>query len=651
MPRRLKNQGKYWVERAIVRGAHFRLLFIAAVIVLVSLLGGTIVLSLSEGFAGPGEAVWWAFLRLTDPGYLGDDEGLVLRSVSTVLTILGYVLFLGALIAIMTQWLNSKLETLESGITPISQNDHILILGWTNRTPTVAAELLLSQGRVRRFLARHGVRRLRLAVLAERVSATLVQDMRDRLGVLWDERAIIFRSGTPLRTEHLQRVDFMNAAAIVIPGADFGVGGSSAVDSRAIKILLSIANHPSARKEGAELPLVVTEIFDARKISVALGAYPGKIEILASDAMIARLIAQNVRHSRLSRVYGELLTHGIENELYVRECGSLAGARLQDLVDVFPNAVLLGVVRRHGRSYRPLLNPPPGFIVESDDRFVLLARSYEDSGPAAEAEPRSLDRGYPQLVSPVMSRQRRILILGWNHKMPALLQEFDGYDGESFAVDVLSMVPLADRMARLERHDVRLDRVKVTHLLGDSNVPSDLERTAPTEYDNIVLLGGDWLDTGEEADARTIVGYLLLRELLPPEGGPEVLLELMDPGSVSLFRQRRGEVIISPVILGHILAQVALRRELRAVFDELFGPGGAEIFFQPARDYAESGRSTSFRDLRAAATLRGETALGVRIAPCSNLPGGVFLNPASNQEWELQPEDELVVLATYADGA
>jgi ion channel POLLUX/CASTOR len=647
MPRRLKNQGKYWIERAIVRGAHFRLLFIAAVIGLVSLLAGSIVLVLSGAFAGPGEAIWWAFLRLTDPGYLGDDEGVVLRSVSTVLTVMGYVLFLGALIAIMTQWLNSKLETLESGITPIALNDHILILGWTNRTPTVAAELLLSQGRVRRFLARHGVKRLRLVVLAERVSASLVQDMRDRLGALWDQRAVIFRSGTPLRTEHLQRVDFMNAAAIVIPGADFGAGGSSAVDSRAIKILLSIANHPSARKEGAELPLVVTEIFDARKISVALGAYPGRIEIVASDAMIARLIAQNVRHSGLSRVYGEILTHGIENELYIRECGSLAGQRVQDLVDVFPDAVLLGVVRRDGRSYQPLLNPPPGFVVESDDRFVLLARSYEDSGPEPGAEPRQLDRGHPRPVNPVMSRERRILILGWNHKVPALLQEFDGYHGESFAVDVLSMVPLEDRIARLERHDVRLERVKLTHLLGDSNVPSDLARTSPSEYDNIVLLGGDWLDSGEEADARTIVGYLLLRELLPVRSGPEVLLELMDPGSVSLFRQRRGEVIISPVILGHILAQVALRRELRAVFDELFGPGGAEIFFQPVLDYAEPGRRTDFRVLRAAATLRGETALGVRIASRTDLPGGLFLNPAPDHSWELQSEDELVVLASY----
>ena len=91
-------------------------------------------------------AIWWAFLRLTDPGYLGDDEGLARRIISTVLTVLGYVLFMGSLIAILTQWLNQKIRNFESGLTPIVRRNHILILGWTNRTPAIVAELMRSEG-------------------------------------------------------------------------------------------------------------------------------------------------------------------------------------------------------------------------------------------------------------------------------------------------------------------------------------------------------------------------------------------------------------------------------------------------------------------------------------------------------------------------
>ena len=43
-------------------------------------------------------------------------------------------------------------------ITPIAENGHILLLGWTDRTPTIVRELVVSEGRVGRFLRREGGR-------------------------------------------------------------------------------------------------------------------------------------------------------------------------------------------------------------------------------------------------------------------------------------------------------------------------------------------------------------------------------------------------------------------------------------------------------------------------------------------------------------
>ena len=44
---------------------------------------GVLVRLLDPQFEALSSAVWWAFLRLSDPGYLGDDEGLASRAVST----------------------------------------------------------------------------------------------------------------------------------------------------------------------------------------------------------------------------------------------------------------------------------------------------------------------------------------------------------------------------------------------------------------------------------------------------------------------------------------------------------------------------------------------------------------------------------------
>ena len=113
------NQLKFELERIILRGARYQLLIIALLICLVSLGAGFLAFSFSTAFEAYGESAWWAFLRLSDPGYLGDDKGLLLQTISTIVTVLGYVLFMGALIAIMTQWLQGTMRKLESGLTPI----------------------------------------------------------------------------------------------------------------------------------------------------------------------------------------------------------------------------------------------------------------------------------------------------------------------------------------------------------------------------------------------------------------------------------------------------------------------------------------------------------------------------------------------------
>ncbi|MGH7482384.1 MAG: CASTOR/POLLUX-related putative ion channel [Longimicrobiales bacterium] len=664
MPNRILRQATFEIERLLLRGVEQRLLLIALVMLVLSVVGGVTVWL--AGGAVPGargieDFVWWAFLRLSDPGYLGDDEGALVRVVSTVLTVFGYVIFVGALVAIMTQSLNATLRTLELGLTPIVQNDHIVVLGWTNRAAAIVRELLLSEGRVRRFLSLRGgsKRELRIVILVEELTPQLRAELRDRLGELWNEARIIFRSGSPLRLEHLRRVDFAHAAALVIPAADFDSGGWRASDTRAVKTLLSITNHPDVDAENGPPP-AVAEILDARNLDVARSAYGGQIELLASDAMISRLIAQNVRHEGLSAVITELLTHRVGSEIYIREAQVDVGQRLQDLQPRYRQATLLGVVRPTGDTFRPHLNPPAGFRVEAGDRLVLLAGSYESTVPAADVQPVALERSRASDPGPVERTARRVLILGWSHRVPPLIAELGSYGAERFDMAVLSAVPVVERAAGLARYRV-LDPVR--QIEGDYTVAGELERLEPAAYDDIVLVASDWLESGEQSDARTILGYLRLQALLKSAvQQPHVIVELMDPTNESLFRDRPGEVLISPMILSHVVAQITLRRELSVVFDELFGSAGAEIDFRPVRRYIEAGADTggmdeaaagvSFETLRTAVARRGHTALGVRRhAPGDRGRPRVALNPAPETHWQFGAGDEVVVLATPESGS
>lgn len=636
MIKRAKNRFTFLVERMLLRGAHYRLLFIAALLGIIALIGGALVMEFAGGFSGPGEAVWWAFLRLTDPGYLGDDEGLVRRTVSTAVTVSGYVLFMGALIAIMSQWLSQTMRRLESGLTPITQSDHVLVLGWTNRTAPIIEELLSSsEERLHRFLRRYGARRLNIAVLAEEVNAERVQELRDHLGPLWDSQHIVFRTGTPLDIDHLRRVDFANAAAVILPGSFYD--GAMTADARTIKTLLSISRH-AAHKGKDRGPLIVAEIFDPRKVMVGVRAYAGPVEIISSDLFISRLIVQTLRHPGLSKVFNELLSGDRTNEVYVRSGDALAGQRMCGLGPAFPEAVLLGAMRPEaGGGFEPLLNPPADTQVQKGDRLVFIARDFADTTALQTFTPH-----YQEAVveAPWQERkgERRLLVLGWSHRAPALISEFDRYAGEQFSIDIFAYVDVEERQLLLDRHEVHPQSVRVHHYEGDFTAPNELARLRPHTYDGIVLLGSDWLESEGESDARTTLGHLLLQELIGDDG-PPLVIELMQSENAALFDDSTSEILVSPRIISHMLAQVALRRELRAVFDELFGPGGAEICFCKAADCGLQG-SVRFEQVQAAAQARGQTALGLRLGHST------YLNPDKRQRWDLGENGEIIMLAT-----
>ena len=656
---RLKNSLLFRLEQTMVRGPAARLAFMLVLVVLVAIVAGLLARALAPGFESAADAIWWAFLRLTDPGYLGDDQGVSKATISTAVTLLGYVLFTGALIAILVQWLAETMDRLEQGLTPVALDAHFVVLGWTSRTLTILQEILVSQGRVERFLQRRGARRLRVALLAERADASLGQQIKLELGAAWNDRQIILRSGTPLSLDALERVDFAHAGAILIPAADTTASSTLDADTRTVKALMTMG---AALEEAPpeEPPLVVVELQDTRHASSLRALYPGPVEIIAGDEVISRLLAQNIRQPGLSHVYAEFASDVSGSQIYVREGTQLAGVSVLNLSRAFPEGVLLGVVRPQGDSFQALLNPPGDLRLEANDRIAVLAPSYADAAP-----PESVGTALELQERPAPERQapgrRRVLVLGWNHRVPALLEEFSSYAEEVFAIDIVSQMSAAKREKHIKAEALSTEHLEIRQLEFDYTVPAYLESVDPASYDNLVLLPSERLKSEAESDARTILGYLLLREMMEgAEKAPPVLVELHDPDNASLFQNRRGEVIVSPFIISRMMARVALRRELRAVFDELFTSGGSEIVFGRIMDYdlAENRNESevpdagervySFADLQRAADTRGEIAIGIRRTGQEDKPGGgVQLNPESDERLRLNEDDEIIVLTTY----
>lgn len=630
----------YLLERMLLRGARYRLAVIALLIAVVSLCGGLAVLPLgAEDLPTFFDSVWWAFLRMTDPGYLGDDHGAWRRFVSTGLTLCGYVLFMGALIAVMTQALDATLSRLERGETPIAVTDHLLVVGWTDRSAAIIREFLLSQRLTARFLARRGRTALQVVLMVDELSPDMQAEIIDRFGELWDDEVVILRAGSMLRLEHLERVAFADAAAIVLPGAD-SADNPTGSDIAVIKTLLSIASHPHIAAKDSP-PRVVAEVFDSRKVPLARVAYEGgDLDVVPSDLHISRLVVQNLRNPGLSHVYGQLLTHHEGAEVYVRVQHAMAGLRIDEAAGRYDRAVLLGIVRLEGTGLVPVLSPPGDHVIAETDRLVFMADTFADTEPLEDGAPRPIDA---VVVLQDEVRTRRVLVLGYSDKLAPMIREMGFHASETWDVTVVSLVPPEQRIAELPGDGC--ERVRVVHLPGDFTVPATVVALAPQDFDNVVLLGSDWLHSEEEADARTLVGYLTLKIALEgTPAPPHILVELTDPGNASLFDNDSGEVVVSPLIVSNLLAHVTLRAEVLPVFDLLFSAGGPSLLFRDAHDYGISGM-TRFSDLASVVRTRGHIAVGVRErAPESG--AGLVLAPNREDLFDGDAVD-LVVMAPF----
>lgn len=645
-----RNRVWFIVERLLLSGTLARLAVGAALIGAVAVTGGlagfVVAAGTGQAFSHPGEAIWWAFLRLSDPGYLGDDVGTGLRVVSTLVTVAGYVLFLGVLVAILTQGLNEAIRRLEMGLTPISARHHIIILGWSKRLPGLVRNMLESEQRLVRFLQRMGARKLKLVLLWEEVSPALTADLMGEVGVSRNTGRIILRSGSPLRLDHLNRVDYLRAGAIVLPAENHrSADGSSRSDNSALKTILSISNSLTLAGATEAPPLLVAELFDARKIPIALHSYRGPIEVVAGDEVVSRMLAQMVRHPRIGDVYRELLTHGLGNEIFVRGCEpGVAGREFWRLAEALPGALLIGVARLENGRVRPLLNPPSDLRLAADDRLIYIAARWEAGEPPAEPPEPVWEKPATRLDA-LARDDLRILVLGWSRRLPAFLQELESYTNQRFEVTLASRMALDERERQLLAHGVRPERVRIRHVETDCTVPDRLAALEPAAHDVVLCLASDLAETDEAADARTLVEHAILQELwapLPEERRPRLVLELLDELNVALIDPARCEHLLSPQVLSHMLGQVALRRELNSVFEQLFNSGATEITFRNVLRYGVAvGERIGFARLQSLARRHHEIALGYLPAGGE---GGPSINPGPAAEWTVADGDRLVVL-------
>jgi Trk K+ transport system NAD-binding subunit len=404
--------------------------------------------------------------------------------------------------------------------------------------------------------------------------------------------------------------------------------------------VLAITNNP-ARKSAPYH--IVAEIREPRNLEAAALVGGKEAIYVQGEDLIARVTAQTCRQSGLSVVYTELLDFD-GAEIYFKHEPGLAGRTYREVISAYEDSTVMGIMTANGEA---LINPPMDTTFNSGDQVIAISEDDDTLVLSATS-----GGGLPD-VTALSHRQRlpaapeRILVLGWNEKGSAIIEELDNYVAQgSETIVICRQEGVRDLLVDVAK---RMKRQKVRFADGDITHSATLAAVKAATFEHVILLSYNELPI-QEADAKTLITLLHLRNLADAAGVRlSIVSEMMDLRNRALAQiARADDFIVSDKLVSLMMSQLSENKDLEKVFKVLFTAEGSEIYIRPMTDYIKLGRTADFYTVLEAAAQRGETAIGYRLmkhAEDKNHGYGVNVNPRKSEKHLFAENDQIVVLA------
>ena len=633
----LRQRLRYRFDNLMARGTGAQILLLAAAtLVLIAVTAVAIMLfgvvPADEGGHADsfGRLIWKSLMHALDAGAVGGDAGGWTFLFIMLGVTIGGLFVLSALIGILNNGFGNLIESLRRGKSEVIESGHTVILGWSPKIDTLLSELATAAANQTNAC---------VVILADRDKVAMDEHLA---GVLDGKRLrAVTRSGSPTSMSDLALVSLRTSKAVIVVAPETHPDGAAMAPHEADTVVLKVLLAVTKVAGDANLHLVA-ELCDEKTEAVARMVVGDRAALIVSPPLISRLLVQTGRQSGLSVVYTELLDFG-GVEMYVKPEPALAGKTFRDAVFAYDTSSLMGVVAADGE----LLLPPPLerrfaagdqviAISEDDDTVVLNGRADGLDETAIVAAPRQSVR-----------QRERTLVLGASPRLALVLAELDAYvssGSETLVVgDPAVLAELGD-VSTLTRNGT------VAVQPGDPTDRALLDRLDVGSYDAVLVLSETVGRSQDMADARTMVTLLHLRDISQRTGKvvpitSEILeIENRDLATIA----EADDFIVSNTLVSLLVSQVAENRHLSRVFQDLFSPGGHEIYLKPCTDYVKPGVELTYKAVVEAALRRGEIAIGLRRAAEARDPGaafGVVVNPTKSRSLRLAAGDKVIVLA------
>ncbi len=598
----LKERIRYLFDNTMSRGmgAVIRLLLLATLL-FIFLMSVLAVLVTGKPLSELPRSVWTTLLHTLDPGTVSGTAGTVLFMALMLLATLYGLFFTAILIGLINDGISGKMQNLAKGRGQILESGHVLILGFNDATMTLLRELIL---------ANENQKTRQPVVIMDEVDAA---EMEEQIRIHLPEAAepgktdIICRRGTIYDIQDLERCVIEDSRSVII---------NAETDFDTIKAIMACTYILNQAKQETG-SYAVTVIYsddneDAARIAGNDGLEGDRLEMLLLQKTLARIMVHTSRQPGLSVVFTELFNFAnMEFYLVDRDPAleKLTGKTVREINHFLKSAIALGV-------YRPgegtVIDTPGEVVYRKGDSLLVVEEDDDPLVVEKTAHPCRVSRVPVIPAAEAMS----ILILGIRPIINNVLKEYANY------------MPAGTRFyaADAEKNEYGRIRSKVINHVEQAGcqltveeginyyeletMRSLLDRSKP---DSVLLLINH--DNDPEKEDEKIVKLLLYLRQYRKQTGKHFNIT----SEINLARDQKladatgsDDLIISRQISALLMAQIALRREMRNVFTTLLSKKGFEIYIKKAVNYVPLETDLDLYSVVDAVAEKHELFLGLR---------------------------------------
>ncbi|TYH26682.1 hypothetical protein ES288_A02G008000v1 [Gossypium darwinii] len=645
----LNKQLEYRVDVLLSVHPYAKALALLVATLMLICLGGLALFGVTDDSLA--DCLWLSWTYVADSGNHANSEGMGPRLVSVSISFGGMLIF-AMMLGLVSDAISEKLDSLRKGRSEVVEQNHTLILGWSDKLGSLLNQLVIANESLGGGI---------VVVMAERDKEEMELDIA-KMEFDFRGTSVICRSGSPLILADLKKVSVSKARAIVVLADD---GNADQSDARALRTVLSL----TGVKEGLRGHIVV-ELSDLDN-EVLVKLVGGElVETVVAHDVIGRLMIQCARQPGLAQIWEDIL--GFENcEFYIKRWPQLDGMQFEDVLISFPDAIPCGV-KVASRGGKIILNPEDSYVLQGGDEVLVIAEDDDTYAPGALP---MVWRGSLAGDFIVPKLTEKILLCGWRRDMEDMIMVLDAFLAPGSELWMFNEVVESERERKLIDGGLDLSRlvnITLVHREGNAVIRRHLESLPLESFDSILILADESVeDSAIQADSRSLATLLLIRDIqakrLPyreamvtrgqrgsfsrgswigemqqASDRSVIISEILDPRTKNLLSMSKiSDYVLSNELVSMALAMVAEDRQINDVLEELFAEEGNELHIRLAELYLHEGEEMSFYEIILRARQKREIVIGYRL---ENAERAVINPPNKNERRRWSVKDVFVVI-------